>query len=66
MSPVEDTLDQLARAAENVARLEPRLAAARVELHGLIRQAADEGVSREVIARVAGLTKERIRQILVR
>ena len=66
MSPLEDTLDQLARSAENVARLEPRLAAARVELHRLIRQAAAEGAGREVIARVAGLSKERVRQVLAR
>jgi hypothetical protein len=66
VSPLEDTLDQLARTAESVARLEPRLSAARVELHRLIRLADDEGAGREVIARVAGLSKERVRQILAR
>jgi hypothetical protein len=66
VSPLEDTLDQLARTAENVARLEPRLSEARVELHRLIRLADVEGAGREVIARVAGLSKERVRQILAR
>jgi hypothetical protein len=57
-------MNRIAKAAERVERLEPRLAEARVELHAAIRHAHDEGAKPATIARVAGLSRERIRQIV--
>jgi hypothetical protein len=57
-------MNRIAKAAERVERLEPRLAEARTELHAAIRQAHAEGASLAAISRVAGLTRERIRQIV--
>ena len=59
-----ETMNRIASAAERVERLEPRLVEARTELHAAIRQAHVEGVKPATIARVAGLSRERIRQIL--
>ena len=59
-----DTMNRIAKAAERVERFEPRLAEARTELHTAIRQAHAEGAKPATIARVAGLSRERIRQIL--
>lgn len=56
-------MNRIAKAAVRVERLEPRLADARVDLHAAIRQAHAEGASLSAIARVAGLSRERIRQI---
>jgi DNA-directed RNA polymerase sigma subunit (sigma70/sigma32) len=58
------TMNRIAKAAERVERLAPRLEAAREELHTGIRQAHAEGASLSAIARVAGLSRERIRQIV--
>jgi DNA-directed RNA polymerase sigma subunit (sigma70/sigma32) len=57
-------MNRIARAAEKVERLEPRLAEARQELHAAILDAHGEGASLGTIARVAGLSRERIRQIV--
>ena len=59
-----ETMNRIAKAAEKVERLEPRLAEARTELHAAIRQAHGEGASLSAIARVAGLSRERVRQIV--
>ena len=59
-----ETMNRIAKAAERVERLEPRLAEARTELHAGVRQAHSEGASLGTIARVAGLSRERIRQIV--
>jgi DNA-directed RNA polymerase specialized sigma24 family protein len=59
-----ETMNRIAAAAEKVERLEPRLEAARAELHAAIRQAKVEGASLAAIARVAGLSRERIRQLV--
>lgn len=59
-----DTMNRIAAAAEKVERLEPRLAEVRVELHAAIREAHGEGASLGAIARVAGLSRERVRQIV--
>jgi hypothetical protein len=59
-------MNRIANAAERVERLEPRLAEARAELHAAIRQAHAEGAKPATIARAAGLSRERIRQILGR
>ena len=59
-----ETMNRIAKAAERVERLEPRLADARVELHAAIRQAHSDGASLSAIARVAGLSRERVRQIV--
>ena len=59
-----ETMNRIAKAAERVERLEPRLADARVELHAAIRQAHDEGATLSAIARVAGLSRERVRQVV--
>lgn len=61
-----DALNRTARAAERIARLEPRLAEARRELHEAILEAHREGVSPTLIARVAGITRQRVAQILKR
>jgi DNA-directed RNA polymerase sigma subunit (sigma70/sigma32) len=57
-------MNRVAKAAERVERLEPRLAEARTELHAAIRAAHAEGASLGTIARVAGLSRERVRQIV--
>jgi len=59
-----EALDTIAEAAAKIARLEPRLQAARRELHAGILDAAAKGVSPAVIARVAGLSRQRVQQIL--
>ena len=66
----EDTrmreLDRGERAARVVDRVEPRLEAARTKLHEAILEAWRAGASQAVIARVAGLSRERIRQLVAR
>jgi DNA-directed RNA polymerase sigma subunit (sigma70/sigma32) len=57
-------MNRIAVAAERIERLEPRLNDARTELHAAIRKAHKEGASLGTIARVAGLSRERIRQIV--
>jgi hypothetical protein len=57
-------MNRVARAAEKVERLEPRLEAARAELHAAIRDAHVEGAKPATIARVAGLSREWVRQIV--
>ena len=59
-------MNTIAKAAEQVERLEPRLVAARQELHAAIRKAHAEGASLGAISRVAGLSRERIRQLVSR
>jgi len=59
-----ETMNRIADAAERVERLSPRLEAARMELHSAIRKAHAEGASMAAIARVAGLSRERIRQLV--
>lgn len=61
-----DALNRVAKAAEKIGRLEPRLAEARRELHAAIREAHADGASVQVIARVAGLSRQRIDQIVSR
>jgi DNA-directed RNA polymerase sigma subunit (sigma70/sigma32) len=61
-----EALERVSRAAEQVARLEPRLVEARHELHAAIVEAHREGSSLGVIAKVAGLSRERVRQIVKR
>jgi len=59
-----DPLDRVARAAEKIARLEPRLQSARRELHEAILDAHGQGTSIVVIAKVAGLSRQRVDQIV--
>jgi DNA-directed RNA polymerase sigma subunit (sigma70/sigma32) len=59
-----ETMNRIAKAAEQVERLEPRLTEARRELHAAIRDAHAEGASLGTIARIAGLSRERVRQIV--
>lgn len=61
-----EALDRVAAAAEKISRLEPRLTEARQELHAAIREAHEEGASVVVIAKVAGITRQRVAQILAR
>ena len=63
---LQETLNQVAKVRNRVDRLEPRLVEARMELHMLIRQAQSEGASLDVIASVAGISKERVRQVLAK
>jgi hypothetical protein len=58
------TMNRIARSAEQIERLEPRLTEARQELHQAIRDARAEGADLATIARVAGLSRERVRQIV--
>jgi DNA-directed RNA polymerase sigma subunit (sigma70/sigma32) len=58
------TMNRIAAAAERVERLEPRLAEARRDLHAAVREAHAEGASLGTISRVAGLSRERIRQLV--
>ena len=59
-----ETMNWVAKAAEKVERLEPRLVEARQELHAAIKDAHAEGAGMATIARVAGLSRERVRQIV--
>lgn len=59
-------LERVVKAADQIARLEPRLSAARRELHAAIKEAHTEGHSLVVIARVANLTRQRVDQIIKR
>jgi hypothetical protein len=61
-----DVLDRLALVSATIARLEPRLAEARRELHAVILEAHAQGVSVVVISRVSGLTRQRVHQIIQR
>lgn len=61
---VSDALNRIASAAEKIARLEPRLEAARQERIEAIREAHAGGASVAVLARVAGLTRQRVDQIV--
>ena len=54
-----ETMNRVARAAEKIERLEPRLETARTELCAAIRDA-----HAATIARVAGLSREWVRQIV--
>lgn len=60
-----EALDRVSRAAEKARRLEPRLEAARKELHAAIRDAHEQGVSVAVLAKVAGISRQRV-SVLVR
>ncbi len=59
-----ETMNRVAKAAERIERLEPRLVEARTELHAAIRQAHAEGAGLTTIARVPGLSREWVRQIV--
>jgi DNA-binding phage protein len=61
-----DAMNRLARAAERVERLAPQLEEARAELHAAVRQAASEGVEIATIARLSGLSRQRVHQIIGR
>jgi len=61
-----DALNRVAAAADKVARLEPRLEEARRELHAAIIDARKDGATVVVIAKVAGLSRQRVQQILAR
>ncbi|HEX3266485.1 MAG TPA: hypothetical protein VHQ98_00720 [Gaiellaceae bacterium] len=57
-------MNRVARAAEKIERLEPRLEAARAEVYAAIRHVHAEGAKPATIARVAGLSREWVRQII--
>jgi uncharacterized protein (UPF0335 family) len=59
-------MNRVAAARREVARLEPKLSAARAELHEAIREAAREGVDAKLIAEVAGISRQRVAKILER
>jgi hypothetical protein len=59
-----DALNRVDRAAEEIARLQPRVDRARKELHESIKEAHREGATVAVLARVARLSRQRISQIL--
>jgi hypothetical protein len=59
-----DALNRVARAAEEISRLQPRLDRARTELHESIKEAHREGATAAVLVRVSGLSRQRISQIL--
>ncbi|HEX3266966.1 MAG TPA: hypothetical protein VHQ98_03170 [Gaiellaceae bacterium] len=57
-------MNRVARAAEKIEKLEPRLEAARAELYAAIRDAHAEGAGLATIARVAGYSREWVRRIV--
>ena len=59
-----DALNRIAKAAEEIERLQPRLVRARRELHVAIRDAYTDGASVTVIAKVANLSRQRVDQIV--
>jgi predicted HTH domain antitoxin len=59
-------MDRIASAADKVERLAPQLEEAREELHAAVRQARSEGASLGTISRVAGISRERVRQLVSR
>ena len=61
-----DALNRIALAADQLARLEPRLAEARRELHAAIVEAHSHGVSAAAIARVAGVSRQAVYKIIER
>ena len=56
-------LDDVTAAADRYARLGEERDRAREELRARIRAARDEGIPFAVIARAAGLSRERVRQL---
>jgi hypothetical protein len=59
-----ETMNRVAKAAEKIERLEPRLTAARAELYAAIRDADADGAGLATIARVAGYSREWVRRIV--
>jgi DNA-binding phage protein len=59
-----ETMNRVAKAAEKIEKLEPRLEAARAELYAAIRDAHAEGAGLATIARVAGYSREWVRRIV--
>jgi hypothetical protein len=59
-----DALTAISEAADDVARLEPQLKDARARLHGGILRAHRLGASIALIAKTAGLSRQRIHQIV--
>jgi hypothetical protein len=61
---LEKTLDELERAARRLEYAESKVRKEQQLRHVLVRRAAAEGASQPVIAAVASLSQERVRQIL--
>jgi DNA-directed RNA polymerase sigma subunit (sigma70/sigma32) len=59
-----DSLERLELLRRRLDRLEPQVEKTRAEMRDVIREAAADGHSQAVIARMAGLSRERIRQIV--
>jgi hypothetical protein len=59
-----DALNRVAKEAEEIERLQPRLERARQELHAAIKDAHAEGASVSVIAKVANLSRQRVDQLV--
>lgn len=57
-------LDDVRQAAEKVSDARDALDDARAELHEAIRRAVAEGISKAAVARAAGLSNERVGQIV--
>jgi len=57
-------MNRIAKASETIDRLQPRLAQARKELYAAILEAHREGASVTVIAKLAGLSRQRVDQII--
>jgi hypothetical protein len=61
-----DLLNRVARAAATVERLEPSLKNARIELHDALREAHANGADVATLARVSGLSRQRVNVLLAR
>jgi DNA-directed RNA polymerase specialized sigma24 family protein len=61
-----EALERAQKTAEKIRRLEPRLENLRRELHAAILDARDEGASIALIAAAAGVSKQRVDQIVKR
>ena len=63
-TPSVPLLDDVADAAEGLRRAEAEARAARALLYERLRAAVQEGVPASKVARAAGLSRERVRQIV--
>ncbi len=61
---MSEALERLATAAAVIARLEPRLDQARRDRLEAVREAHAQGTSLALIAKVAGISRQRVDQML--
>ncbi len=62
---LDETLNELQEVGERIVRSEQRLADDQMRRRLLVELAADQGATQAVIAKLANLSNERVRQILL-